>query len=113
MLGTSGNSEDDGSLGLSDLPPETLERSAYALFVPMTIIFVTTQVAPAYRVHVAAILAVGWALLLGVSLTITAQSGNYAGSADWVEFAAVAILGVGGTVAGFFNTYREEQGALA
>ena len=109
IIGTSGSSEDDGGPGMWDLPPETLERSAYALFVPMTIIFVASQVAPAHRVYLAGILAVAWSLLLGVSLTIAAQSGNYADMSDWIEFAAVVILGVGGSLAGLFNVYREEE----
>ena len=113
LLATSGGSDDGSGLALSELPPETLERGATALLVPMTIIFVASQVAPTHKTYVAGVLAVGWALLLGVVLTVAAQSGSYQGSADWAEFVAVVTLGVTGTLVGFFTAYQEEQSARA
>jgi hypothetical protein len=111
LLGASINSDDDGSFGPFDLPPETLETLATALIVPMTIIYVASTVAPVRKLEVAATLGVLWALLLGSAVTLAAQSGNYRDSADWIEFAAAATLGVGGVLGGLFAVYNETESA--
>jgi hypothetical protein len=110
MIGTSYYG-DDGSLGLWNLPPESLERCGQALFAPMALILGACRVAPSHRVHVAGALTVAWAVLIGVVLTIAAQSGNYAGVSAWSEFIAVGVLGAGGTLYSLFNVYQEEQTA--
>lgn len=106
LLITSGSNEDE-SLGLSDLPPETLERLAVAFFVPLTLVTVGAKVAPTYKLYSAALLALLYAMGLGAALTYAGTSGNYEGSL-WLEFAGVGLLGFVGVASAVYYVYQEE-----
>lgn len=106
LLITSGSNEDE-SLGLSDLPPETLERLAVAFFVPLTLVTVGAKVAPTYKLYTAALLALLYAMGLGAALTYAGTSGSYEGSL-WLEFAGVGLLGFVGVASAVYYVYQEE-----
>lgn len=101
--------EESGGLSLWNLPPETLERCGYALIVPTTLILVARYVAPSHRIYVAGVLSLGWAVLLGSSLSYAGQSGSYEGI-GWIEFVAVGLLGVAGIGGSLYTVYQEEHG---
>lgn len=102
LMITSG-SNDDESLGINDLPPETLERLAVAFFGPMAYIVAGAKVAPAYRLQTAVVLIVLLAVVLSASAMYVATSDrfDYEGW-GWIEFIAVVGLWIGGVSAGVY-----------
>jgi hypothetical protein len=96
---------DDEALGLSSLPPETLERLGQAFFAPLAFIYVGAKVAPAFRLHAALALMIFWAMALGAALTYAGTINAYEGW-GWAEFAAVGVLGVAGLVSGGYAVYE-------
>jgi hypothetical protein len=74
-----------------------------AFFVPLTIIYVGSYIAPRARVWTARVLAGAEGLLIVGSLFFIASSESleydYEG-AGWIELAAVLLLNVGGVVVG-------------
>lgn len=109
MIATAYNGgSDESGLSLWSLPPESLERCGQALFAPIAAILTLGHVAPSYRIYIAGIAAVAWALLIGVGLTVAAQSGNYVG-AGWIEFVAIGILGAGGTLYALYTVHEKDM----
>jgi hypothetical protein len=96
---------EDQTLGLSSLPPETLERLGQAFFAPLAFIYVGAKVAPAFRLHTALALMILWAMVVGAGLTYATTVSAYEGW-GWAEFAAVGVLGVAGLVAGGYAVYQ-------
>jgi hypothetical protein len=105
-----GSSEDD-SLSIADLPADTLERYATAFFIPLTLIYATSRIAPRYRVYVAGILSLVWAMLIGVALVLAANRGAYS-DWTWLEFAAAVVVGFAGIIFGFIAValFEQEEG---
>ena len=109
LMVTSGSS-DDGSLGISDLPPETLERLAVAFFAPLALVVVGAKVAPAYKLQTAVVLIILLAMALSAGVTYVASNGNFDYEGwGWLEFVAVVVLWVGGVISGVYYVYQEER----
>jgi len=100
-------SNDDESFGISDLPPETLERLGVAFFGPMAYVVAGAKVAPTYKLQTAVVLVVLLAIVLSCSATYVATSDrfDYEGW-GWIEFVAVVGLWFGGVIAGGYYVYE-------
>ncbi len=94
--------EDNDSLGLGHLPPETLERLGYALFNPIVLIYAVTKTVPDFKIYVASAIVILWSVLIGAALTYGATTGAYEGLA-WLEFIAVGVLGISGALIGAYT----------
>ncbi len=105
FTGFAGN---DDSIGLWDLPPETLERLGYAFFVPFSFVGLGARTAPAYKLHAAILLVILWAMVLGAAMMYTSTLGGLQGW-DWARLASAIVLGVGGMIAGIYWVYDEER----
>ena len=92
-------SNEDSVFGLDNLPPETLERIAYALFTPLAFIFIGSRVAPRFRIRTSWALAFLWGAYLGALYVYVATSDRLEFNSP-LEAAAAAVLGVGGIVGG-------------
>jgi hypothetical protein len=102
MIITSG-SNDDGSLSIRNLPPETLEHLAVAFFGPMAYVVAGAKVAPLYRLQPAVVLVVLLAVVLSASTTYVATSNRFGYEGwGWLELIAVVALWVGGVIAGVY-----------
>ena len=107
LIITSTRSGDD-SIGLWDLPPETLERLGQAFFAPLALVYIGARVAPAFKLHTAGMLIILWAMGLGAALTYGAMIGAYEEWA-WLEFGAVGVLGVAGAITGGYSIYGSQR----
>ena len=108
FTGFAGN---DDSIGLGDLPPETLERLGVAFFVPLTFIMAGARVAPTYRRQTAVVLIILLAMAISAGLTYAASNRDigfdYQGW-GWFEFAAVVALWIGGVITAVYYVHQEE-----
>lgn len=111
LLITGSNDSDDGSLGLADIPPETLERLGQAFLTPFAFISVGAWMAPAFQVHTGVVLTVLYALGLGAALAVGASNGAYSGR-EWIELLAIGVLGVAGALSALYGV-NERHGDLA
>ena len=108
FTGLAGN---DDSIGLWDLPPETLERLGVAFFVPLAFIMAGAKVAPTYRLQTAVVLIILLAMAFSASLTYVASNRDigfdYQGW-GWLEFAAVVALWIVGAISAVYYVHQEE-----
>jgi hypothetical protein len=110
MMMASG-SEDDGTLGLSDLPPETLERWGMAFFLPMAFIVAGAKVAPQFKLQTAVGLMLLLAIVLSASTTYVATNNLFAYEGwGWLEFILVICLWFGGAISGLHYVNNELNG---
>ena len=98
----------DDSIGLWDLPPETLERLGQAFFAPLALVYIGAKVAPAFKLHTAGVLMLLYAMGLGAGMMYAAMIGAYE-DLLWLEFGGVAVLGVVGVIAGGYSVYDSQR----
>src|SRR3990172_5889164 len=82
----------DESIGIWDLPPETLERLGQAFFAPLAFVGFGAKTAPVYRLHTAGLLTILWAMALGAAMMYAGTRGGYS-DWGWAEFSGVVVLG--------------------
>ena len=108
FTGFAGN---DDSIGLWDLPPETLERLGVAFFVPLAFVMVGARVAPTYRLQTAVVLIILLAMALSASVTYIASDPDvgfdYQGW-GWLKFAVGIALSIGGVISAVYYVHQEE-----
>jgi len=108
FTGFAGN---DDTIGLWDLPPETLERLGVAFFVPLAFVMVGARVAPTYRLQTAVVLIILLAMAFSAGATYVASNRDigfdYQGW-GWLEFAAVIALNIGGVISAVYYVHQEE-----
>ncbi len=108
ITGFAGN---DDSIGLGDLPPETLERLGIAFFVPLAFVMGGAKVAPTYRLQTAVVLIILLAMAFSASTTYVASNRDigfdYQGW-GWLEFAAVVALWIAGVISAVYYIHQEE-----
>ena len=102
------NPEGENSPTLSAIEPRTLEYFGYfgyALFTPLTMIWVGVIVAPKFKFETGIALAVLWGILFGAAVAFGISRGilqDY----GWVRFLVTAALGVLGTVSGLYQARK-------
>lgn len=103
---------DDDTIGLWDLPPETLERLGIAFFAPLAFIMAGAKVAPTHKLQTAIVLTILLAMAWSASVTYIASNRNigfdYQGW-GWLEFAAAIALSIGGVISAVYYVNQEES----
>jgi hypothetical protein len=110
VLGVTNSAKNGESVGIGNLPPETLERLGIAFFAPLAYVVAGAKVAPTYKLQAAVVLVILLAIVLSASATYVASNGNLAYEGwRWLEFVAVVTLWVGGVIAGIYYVNENEE----
>jgi phosphoglycerol transferase MdoB-like AlkP superfamily enzyme len=106
----SGNNTDiitiDGKSLLASIPPEILERFGYALFVPFTLIYIGSIIAPRFKFQTSIVIAVLIAMLLTTSVCCISLGYIKDGMSvfRWLITIALWIIGIS---CGLYYSYKK------